>query len=297
MKSKIIILFLFLCSAAWAGPWQEQSTGHFIFSYHDNNSRLMRQMMAVMEEQYRNLCTAWAVPAAQPIRVYLATDDQEFNTLTGQAIPDWGAGCAFPSSSTIVLKARSRPWMANSLSEIARHELSHVLLYQTVQGRPVPRWFDEGLAMRESQKWNWQQDLVMGRAVFTRSLAGLANVDNVLFFRESKAALAYAESFAALSFLTGKIGQDRLKGLIGNIGPLGFATAFTAAAGLDFSWFDREFLENAYKKYQWRVLFTDEYIWWIAVVALFLLAYLATKYRTHRIIKRWSEEEDVPHVL
>jgi hypothetical protein len=37
-------------------------------------------------------------------------------------------------------------------------------------------------------------------------------------------------------------------------------------------------------------------VFWIGMVMLFLLAYLANRWRTRRIVKRWHQEETVFHV-
>ncbi|HYL06362.1 MAG TPA: hypothetical protein VE075_10000, partial [Thermoanaerobaculia bacterium] len=71
-----------------------------------------------------------------------------------RAVPPWIAGFAVPEAAAIVLfPARSPPYPDSSLDDLLRHEVAHVLTARAAGGRPLPRWFDEGLAMIAGGTW------------------------------------------------------------------------------------------------------------------------------------------------
>jgi hypothetical protein len=276
-----------------ADALQAQTTTHFVFTYHENNRRLIHELAATLEKKYTEFSATWARPTSLPIRVQLTGSEKEFQEVTRQGIPDWGAGCAFPSENTIFLKARGRPWGAASLADIAAHELAHVLLSQTAGGQPVPRWFDEGLAMWAAGEWEWQQEFTMVRAALTHSLVPLADIDAVLGFGASKAGLAYAESQAAFLWLQERMGRPAMTEFIRDLPESGFAPALVRRIGLDLPAFDHEIIKFFSHRYRWPALLNDDMIFWAGITLLFVLAYLATWWRTRRIVKRWQHEDTV----
>src|SRR6185503_2801942 len=52
----------------------------------------------------------------------------------------------------------------DSLAALLTHEVTHVLLARAAGGRPVPRWFQEGVALYASREWQMadRQQLLLG---------------------------------------------------------------------------------------------------------------------------------------
>lgn len=70
-----------------------------------------------------------------------------------QLIPRYAAGAAQPAANRlIVVEARTGRYPFGDPAQTLRHELSHILLFRSVG--PVPRWLDEGLAMRAAGEWS-----------------------------------------------------------------------------------------------------------------------------------------------
>ena len=88
--------------------------------------------------------------AGPPIRVILAPARSDLARNT----PRWIGGFAVASAETLVLfPGRAPSYPHNSLDALLQHEVAHILIGRAAQGRYVPRWFNEGLAMAAERTW------------------------------------------------------------------------------------------------------------------------------------------------
>src|SRR5437762_9236278 len=85
------------------------------------------------------------------IRVVLASDTSDW----AHQVPSSIAGFAVGNDNLVVLfPSRSPTYPQDSLEDVLHHEVAHVLISRAANGRPVPRWFDEGLAMAAERTWS-----------------------------------------------------------------------------------------------------------------------------------------------
>src|SRR5438876_949812 len=78
------------------------------------------------------------------IRVICAPENCE---LARHTLP-WISGVAVGESSLIVIvPSRSPAYPDNTIEDVVRHEVAHVLILRATGGYAIPRWFNEGLAM------------------------------------------------------------------------------------------------------------------------------------------------------
>ena len=88
-----------------------------------------------------------------PIRVMLAPEDSEL----ARATSSWIAGFAHGATGTVVLfPSRSLRYPHDSLEAVLRHEVAHILIVRAADGRAVPRWFNEGLAVVAERAWHFE---------------------------------------------------------------------------------------------------------------------------------------------
>ncbi|UCE17111.1 MAG: hypothetical protein JSV84_09385 [Gemmatimonadota bacterium] len=227
-KSSVIrtmfFLFLFLFGSGThliLCAWEEKRSDHFVIQHHPKNETLAESVLHSLEKAYPLVTMDIGYTVQQQIRVYITISDREFQTLTRNALPDWGIGCAFPDSWLIVLKAEPETVSGGRLNQIAVHELTHVVLGQALRGKRAPRWFDEGLAMYESHEWDFNQSFIMAKAVFTRSIIPLKRIDYVLSFNREKAQLAYAQSLLAVSYLIKEYGLEKFHDIVRTLAKTG----------------------------------------------------------------------------
>jgi hypothetical protein len=244
----------------------------------------------VVEAVYEEVAMGIGYEGAARVRVFLPPSDEAFNRLTGARIPDWGGGCAFPERGVIVIRASSEG--SARLREVLRHELSHVFLRRALGEKRVPRWFDEGVAMRQSGEWRMEQTLRMARAVLLGRMVALDRIGEMLSFRSSKAQLAYVESYLAVLFLCELGGQDAPRKLVRAMrSGLGFEEAFAQVAGIPVEDFSEAWERYAKDRYNLVLVLIEGPWFWMGVSALFLGIYLTKRIRTRRVVRTWEMEE------
>src|SRR5688572_5228101 len=80
----------------------------------------------------------------EPLRVVLASEESELARQT----PSWVAGFVNSSDVIVLFPARSPNYPHDTLEDVLRHEVAHVLIRHSAgRAGATPRWFNEGLAM------------------------------------------------------------------------------------------------------------------------------------------------------
>lgn len=156
-----------------------------------------------------------------PVTVVFAPDRGEFArvvTAMTRAEPSrWTLGIALVGRRTIVLReddlpGGGRPWQRPDTT--LAHELAHLLNHRRPD-RPVPRWFDEGVAMWASQDGISPED--------EARLSGLARIGGLFALRDLERAfprlhhpgsIAYQQSLMVVTFMVERHGVELLVGLL-----------------------------------------------------------------------------------
>lgn len=86
-------------------------------------------------------------PPSQPIEVVLYSSDRFQDAVVKG--PEWAAGI-FDGRIRVPLSPSYSPSQKDHLEAVLRHELVHALLAEKSDRRPLPVWFEEGLAQRLS---------------------------------------------------------------------------------------------------------------------------------------------------
>src|SRR5258707_1259241 len=74
-------------------------------------------------------------------------------------VPPSTAGFAVGEDNLVVLfPSRSPTYPQDTLEDVLHHEVAHVLIARAAGGRPVPRWFHEGLAMAAERTWSLEDE-------------------------------------------------------------------------------------------------------------------------------------------
>jgi len=103
----------------------------------------------------------------RPIRVVLLAENSEL----AHEVPAWVSGFARGSDALIVLfPARVHSYPDRNLRTLVHHEVAHVLVAQAARGRPVPRWFNEGVATVAARDTASATSTPSSRAAVHRSL-------------------------------------------------------------------------------------------------------------------------------
>lgn len=69
------------------------------------------------------------------------------------AVPRWVVAQAFGSGEVVIFPARIASYPYDSLESVVLHEIVHLALNTRARGRPLPRWFHEGVAVSVESGW------------------------------------------------------------------------------------------------------------------------------------------------
>jgi hypothetical protein len=236
-------------------------------------------------------------PVLANVHVRLAEDPKAMTQLAPKnaPYPEYAAGVAYSRLGLVLLTDEPvNPSDTHDLRTTFRHELAHVALYDAIQGRHVPRWFNEGLAVHLSG----ENSFARMRALATASIAGnvipLAELERRFPNDIVGVPLAYAQSADVVRYLLRTQDQERFKQLIERLrSGQEFDKALYDSYGMDAYNLEREWLESLESRFSfWPVLFSGTMVWTLAVV-LVTLAWRRKRQRQNATLRRWAREEAI----
>jgi hypothetical protein len=253
---------------------------------------------APISEQLRAFDRARLAPAMRltglrrpgaPVRLVLA---ERGSQLEAQA-PSWAAGYAQGRSGVVVLM----PWRVSSypddtLESLVQHEVTHVLVARAAGGMPVPRWFNEGLAMAAGHAWSLEDrarttlDLVAGGG------GSLAELDRGFTQGASQARGAYALSYAFVRDLLREHGADAPARILAAVREgASFEDAYRQATGESLAAAEGRFWSHWRLWGRWLPILAGSGVLWVPITFLALLAFRRRRARNAEVMRRFDEEE------
>jgi MYXO-CTERM domain-containing protein len=223
-----------------------------------------------------------------PPRVYV-TLLQEDDPRVG-AVPRWIVARAFDVDTIVIFPSRISAYPYDSLESVFLHEITHLALNARAGGRPLPRWFHEGVAVSVESGWG-----IGSQARLLLAAARGPAIDDVtrLFRSESQpdTTTAYLLAAALVEDVRARHGLDAPGRIAGHVSRgAGFEDAFSreTGEGVDAAaaraW-------RAYRGLRWLPVVTGAAgLWgWILVLAFVAFAVRIRRRRERR--RRWQDEE------
>lgn len=228
------------------------------------------------------------VDAGEPIRVVLATED----SIPASAVPPWIAGYARRDGLVVLFPARVPTYPNSSLDELLGHEVAHILIQRAAGGRPVPRWFNEGLAMLAEEAWDWGDRSRAVVALARGRRYRLAALDRRFAGSRSEVSGAYALSASFVRSLVRRFGRETPAGILSRIASgEAFEPAFAATTGTTLAEAEGDFWRRLAFWNRWLPFMTSPATLWIAVTLLALVAIKRRRDRNRLLEEQWSKEE------
>lgn len=212
-------------------------TEHFRFFGDPTVESILERLATTGEERFQRLCTPIAACARVkgPIDVWVATDADAFAAgfPEGNPMSEWAAGVTFLDEQRIILRAHGSAML--TLNETFDHELAHVLAhtYETGAGRPLPRWFHEGLAIWQAGEGVLSRLETAMRAASSGHLLSWQELSTAFPNRGTKVEIAYAQAALMVKRMVTLAGPRAVIGILQDAGQgIPFETSFATRLAL-----------------------------------------------------------------
>ncbi len=270
--------------------------GPLTVTHAPQDASLARQLARAGERIHRSIVEDLGLAHTVHVRVLLLTDSVDGATRDDldPRLPSWLAGAAWAGRRRIVLTVRPGE-NSSDLETILAHELTHVILEEDFPGQGAwPLWFREGIAMRQSGQEGLRRRAALSVAALRGRIIPLGSLWTAFPDDEGGARLAYAESFAVISYLVAEHGEERFRSLMNALRAEEFEDAFREVYGFGTGAMEGRWRKWVGRRYSWIPLVTGGTAFWALTMAVFFVA-LAVRRRRNRLIEeRWETEEGWP---
>ncbi|MGH7272202.1 MAG: peptidase MA family metallohydrolase, partial [Polyangiaceae bacterium] len=227
--------------------------------------------------------------------VRIARDPSQMADLApeGAPPPAYAVGVAYPSFR-VALVALQAPgsWEAPDLMEVLKHELTHLALAEAVGYHHVPRWFDEGLAIRESDESPYLRTKALWDATIARRLLPLAELDRGFPTDHYEVTEAYAESADFVRFLMRDSDKARFGSLLQRVrAGIAFNRTLEDAYGESDRKLEFEWREELGRRFGIIPLLTGGGVLWVLVTGLGAVAWVKKRRRDKAKLAEWARDE------
>lgn len=224
-----------------------------------------------------------------PIQVFLGPEGSDL----AAGVPPWVSGYAYGAEGVIVLlPARTPSYPDSSLEELLRHEVAHVLVARAAGGRPLPRWFHEGVAMVAGTSWGLDDRSRMTVTMIGGDQPSLSEIERQFTGGRGSTANAYAVAGAFVNELLRRQGDDAVARVLAGVGRgLPFEDAFREAAGATLAQAEQSFWRRQSFWYRWVPILTSSVTLYMLVTLLAIWAMGKRRARDAALRRLWEEEE------
>jgi hypothetical protein len=248
------------------------------------------RLEAIPQDGFREIAGFLGVTAAgAPIRVRLAPESSELARRVAPWISGFAAG---ESDQVVIFPARSPGYPDNTLEDVLRHEVAHVLIWRASGGSSIPRWFNEGLAMEVERQRRFQDQTELLYQLITGGETDLERLDRLFSGGQSDETRAYAIAGAFVHYLLQEHGLSKAREILSRVhGGVTFEVAFIGATGETPSHAEADFWRHQRIWTSWVPIVTSTTTLWVGVTLLALLAIYIRHRRNLEIEKQWDEED------
>ena len=262
---------------------------HYSIEFERQDVDTARLVGTVIDECWDDVARAVGADSqSAPVRVLIPGTLDEFRNLAGGNDKRWVVGVAVHPHSLIAVKPpRMLAPSLKSIRQTVRHELAHIMLSRASNVGNMPRWLNEGIAMRVSGETGAMAEWRIAGAVLRRALIPLDKLDRHFPASHEGASLAYAESLSVVNHIADTYGEEALLKLIRNLQDQDLNTALASSLGVDLNTLSEQWIGTVRISPYVVTLVTSSFTLWlmtiIAIVAFFSKRRLAQR-------KKWEWE-------
>lgn len=294
MKRSLLLFLLGFARVTYATPdpataLQRDCRDRLCIYFAAEDASLVDQTAATLLSARDELVADLHLTSPDTLRVIIAPTRRMFRDFIQGHLPGWTQAFAIPSLSTMVVRSPRWDRPEASYRQNLVHELLHLLLHQHIGRRELPRWLEEGMALFYAETPAWEQRTMLSRALATGSLIPLSQIDAVLQFQESRAQLAYQQSYSAVRYLLATYDVEALQLILDGVARGEALDAlFSQATGSDVAGFEREWQEYLRQSERWLWLSEVDELFWLTLPFLFLIVVWLVRRRSRRRVAEWE---------
>lgn len=269
-------------------------TARYRFEWQKGLHGFGKQLMGTVEADHDRIYGELGIETdAETTVVILADEDQmlaEARARFGGRPPEWAAGLAWPAKRTILLHAGVG---RDELASTFRHEISHIAL-GTVGDRAIPRWFKEGLAIRQGEGVDLERAWKLTEAATLGVLLPMEDLDRGFPASGARAGVAYAQAVHFVGYLIGTYGEEAFHDLIGGLREgADFEAAMAAAYPQTLAEIEADWLSTLKVRWGWLPIIFGSTSLWIFAAVLLVVGWRRRKRQRERRIEILQKQEAV----
>ncbi len=238
LRSFIMAVSLLFLSVSWGNAqvpvdysdfskWQTLKGDHFVVYYYDRGHASTASHVLTKAEEYYDK-VAYQIGYARygdfwtwedRVKIFIFPDQLSFLLTTGQKV--WSKGYAVRDSKLFESRAIVTYHQEESfINNLLPHEIAHLVVKDFIGfERPLPLWFEEGVAQQQEMKDPSQEDGIVFLAKSGQHIP--FELLNMLDIRretqELKVAVFYAQSRSVVEFLIKVYGREAFERLCVNL--------------------------------------------------------------------------------
>lgn len=251
---------------------------------------VQRRLESIPSERFADIAKLLGIrEGGQAIQVRLVRESSEL----ARSVAPWISGFAVGDSNLVVIfPARSPGYPDHTLEDVLRHEVAHIWIWRAVAGRPIPRWFNEGVAMAVERDRQFQDETQLLYQLVTGGRSDMEAVDRLFSGTQNDQIRAYALAGAFVHDIVRRFGpqviQEILQGV--NRGAT-FDSAYGNATGETLANAQLEFWRSQRIWTSWIPILTSSTLLWSTITILAIFAFYMRRRRNRQIEQQWEDDE------
>jgi hypothetical protein len=273
-----------------------EQVGQVTWNYHGTSASIVRELQSELPQAMRRVSRELGGSAQQPLTIRIARSPEELVRLAPREAPPprYAVGVAYPALGLVILSTVAPDsWLPPDMARVLVHEISHVLLYRSVQGRPLPLWFVEGLAVHQAGEQNLARVRTLWEAAVVGEVLPLGELSRRFPTRPHEVNRAYAQSADLVEhLLSADSDPEQLARMLHRVAEgRSFEDAVLATYRVDLPTLDREWRHGLGERFRVLPLVLTGTALWGGIALLAVLAFVRRRKQHREKLRRWGDEE------
>lgn len=291
-SARLVQLFAVGFGLLAAGVTASERAPRFVLQAPAELERFAREIESAPASDWESLLELTGLDSFDPqIVVVLAPESSPEARRAARWINGWADG---RRGFVVLFPERVGGYPDRKLRPLLRHELMHVLVARAADGRRLPRWFDEGLAMAGARQGDLGDRARVALATLTSDRMPLARIDEAFAGGESQTHAAYALAGDLARTLLARHGAGSTRLILARVAAgQPFEIAFREATGESVAAFEREYWRRRTLWDRWIPVLSSSVLLWAGIALLAIAAFRRRRVRDAQLARRWLEDEEM----